>query len=543
VDASRSSRNALLLVSLLVLSVPLPAHAQILQQERIGADSAAACDYSSIPGVVYYGPQRYMSFEQLASYVAPVYWFSPDEPLLGRTRGADIRMPEALPFEDQALDNPVVYYQLEEVVTFPGAEETAITRDTLDMNASVIDLQNAVLVRLGYYAYFHAEAGLGAHDHDLEASEFKLAVVRSDGNWMQERTNLRCDEKMYIAFVTRVTGKAHGIKWFWNVLDVDEWTSFPMHLFVEEGKHALSTDKNGDGFFSPGYDVNVRVNDAWGVRDVIATGFVFAGGYQSYMTKPRTRLYRVWPPLPDDSPLLEEARFERLDIGTNFVRYELRPLPSPELGAFDKHLHKFMKDKYVPGWPEMDERKSAEGFENWVDQGTAINSISIQLRYDGDLGFTFAFPFFIVKNLEDPFTGGWIVWRLYFKDKDLRDIGWQLMYTPSASRWIDSYFAAGVEWDVADCADINLGLDIELPPDLTTLPSGCPVNPAPGTTRTKAFFVLETGLKFRVNLGTSGIKPLLWLTEFWGLSFGIRNKGFPNISNFSYVIQFGAGVF
>ncbi len=110
-----------LFVSLFGLLTVPGLHAQnIIQQARLGADSAAACDYSSMPGVVYYGSQRYMTFEQLVSYVAPVYWFSPDEPLLGRTRGADIRMPEALPFEDKALDNPVVYYSSRRLSLVPG---------------------------------------------------------------------------------------------------------------------------------------------------------------------------------------------------------------------------------------------------------------------------------------------------------------------------------------------------------------------------------------------------------------------------------------
>lgn len=529
-------------LALVALSqAPLLQAQEGVRAARIGADSAAACDYSSIPGVVWWGTQRQMSFQQLVSYVAPVYWFSPDEPLLEGTSGAEIRMPAALPFQD-APDAPVVYYQVKEVITFPGMEEEAVTRDTIDPGASMIDLETAVLIRLGYYGYYPFEAGLGAHQHDLEAVEFKMAIARSDGEWMLEKTSIRCDEKMYIAFVTRVTGEAHGITWFFNVLDVDAWTVFPFHLFVEEGKHATGTDKNADGYFSPGYDVNERVNDAWGVRDVIATGYVFSGGYQAWMTKPRRPEYRVWPPLPDDSPLIPFVAEELEQEGDDFAVYELRPLPPPELGAYDHHLHRFMEDKWVPDGPEMGERSDFEGFANWVDEGTAIRSIGISLLYDGDLGFSWSFPFFIVRNLEDPFTGGWIVWRMYLKDKNLRDFGWQILYTPSASRWIDSYFAAGVEWDVADCRDTNLGLDVELPPNLATLPSGCPVNPAPGTTRSKAFFTLETGLKFRVNLGESGIKPLLWFTDFWGVSFGVRNRGFPNINDLTYVIQFGAGV-
>lgn len=526
-------------VVLIGLAQAPPLRAQ--EAARIGADSAAACDYSSIPGVVWWGTQRRMSFQQLVSYMAPVYWFSPDEPLLEGTRGAAIRMPAALPFQE-APDAPVVYYQVKEVVTLPGTKEATITRDTIDPAATTIDLETAVLIRLGYYGYYPSEAGLGAHQHDLEAVEFKMAIVRSDGYWIQQRTNIQCDEKMYIAAVTRVTGEAHGIEWFFNVLDVDAWTVFPFHLFVEEGKHATGTDKNADGYFSPGYDVNQRVNDAWGVRDVIATGFVFSGGYQSWMTKPRTPDYRVWPPLPDDSPLLPVVAEELELVGDDFAVYELRPLPPPELGAYDKHLHRFMEDKWVPDGPKLDEKSDAEGFANWVDEGTAIRSVGVSLLYDGDLGFSWSFPFFIVRNFEDPFTGGWIVWRMYLKDTDLRDFGWQILYTPSASRWIDSYFAAGVEWDTADCVNRNLGLDIDLPPDVLTLPSGCPVDPAPGTTRTKAFFTLETGLKFRVNLGGSGIKPLLWFTDFWGVSFGVRNTGFPDITNLTYVIQFGAGV-
>ena len=68
---------------------------------------------------------------------------------------------------------------------------------------------------------------------------------------------------------------------------------------VEEGKHAIGTDKNGDGYFTPTYDVNVRVNDAWGVRDVMRTGQLFSGGFQSWFAKVRFEQHRVFPPLPE----------------------------------------------------------------------------------------------------------------------------------------------------------------------------------------------------------------------------------------------------
>ena len=46
---------------------------------------------------------------------------------------------------------------------------------------------------------------------------------------------------------------------------------FPVRVLVEEGKHASILDRNGDGVYTPGYDVNSRVNDAWGLRDVLGS--------------------------------------------------------------------------------------------------------------------------------------------------------------------------------------------------------------------------------------------------------------------------------
>jgi hypothetical protein len=113
--------------------------------------------------------------------------------------------------------------------------------------------------------------------------------------------------------------------------------------------------------------------------------------------------------------------------------------------------------------------------------------------------------------------------HMYLKDRHLRDFGWQLMYTPSASRWIDTYFGAGVEFDKEPIT----------PP---------PTDPDSATTTTQTHFVLETGIKFRVNITKSPLKFLSFLTEFMGLRAGIKNTGFFDINRLTHVLEFGAGV-
>lgn len=158
-------------------------------------------------------------------------------------------------------------------------------------------------------------------------------------------------------------------------------------------------------------------------------------------------------------------------------------------------------------------------FERWWSDELVQKSFAISFRADGDLGFSFVFPFFIIKNLEDPMTGGFLVHRVYLKDQGLRDFGWMVMYAPSASRWLDTYLAAGAERDrEPDPAD----------PD--------------GPLISDWDFVMETGLKFRANITKSPLKFLKFLTDFMGIRVGIKNRGFFDINNLTYVFEFGAGV-
>jgi hypothetical protein len=475
-----------------VLVSGLPAALQAQSSTNLTAAPAlqagAACDFSDVPGALYWGPNNRMTASKMAALAAPILWFSPDEPLLRGAEDDAIRLPETLPFEE-APDAPVLYYQLDQVV---GLSETALDRDVSNKADLVINLDSVGAFRMSYFAYYSSEEGLGRHQHDVEAAA----------------------ERNYILVVTRVTGKAHGIKWFWNVSDVDIESTFPFTMLVEEGKHAFATDKNGDGYFTPGYDVSRYVNDAWGIRDNIRGGALLSGGYAAWMTKVRHPRHRVLPPLPEDSPLW--PRFRRrttYDDGQNAV-YELRPFPSATLAEDDPGLHHFMESKEVPDWPELDVAQEFKQFTDWVSEGNAVKSLAISLYADGDLGFAWVFPLFIVKNMEVAVSGGFLVWRMYLKDQDLQDFGWTLMYANSASRWIDSYFAAGVEWD----AEV--------------------VN---GVKSTESFFILETGLKFRVNVTTSAFKFLAVFTDFWGFRAGIKNYGFFDIDRLTYVLEFGAG--
>ena len=207
---------------------------------------AGQCNFSNMPGIIWWGTESEMTVERLASLAAPIYWFSPDEPLLRGAEGRDIRMPAHLPFEDSA-SAPVVYYQLDEIVSLKdNVGEFTLNPD--DKGQSVIDLAQTTLMRLGYFAYYPSEAGLGAHEHDLEAAELKSGIMKTDGPVLPELTEARCDQVNYVLVVTRVIGKAHGIEFFWNISEVNAETKMPFTLLVEEGKHAVGTDKNGDGY-------------------------------------------------------------------------------------------------------------------------------------------------------------------------------------------------------------------------------------------------------------------------------------------------------
>src|SRR6185503_4914365 len=340
----------------------------------------------------------------------PILWFSPDEPNLNGASGPDIRVPEAFPGES-VPPRPALYYQLNRVLVRPESKGEAIARVPDHPEQSTLDLTKVAVVIVRYFAYYATEEGLGAHPHDIEPAEFRVVVLPStwDGfnKWLPRGP--RCAATNYVIAVTRVSGQAHGLVWFWNVLNTDEYSQFPMHLIIEEGKHAFATDKNGDGVFTKGYDVNVRINDAWGARDIIRTSL------------------------------------GRRSAGVRSAVYELRPFPPLSFAKDDHVLTHLMVDKAIANWPEVEGLNDAKGWGKALSDGAVIKSLSIAYRNDGAGGLVWSFPFLVVKHLEDPMTGGYILQRMYVRGPHLRDFGWTALYTPSASRWLDSYLSAGAE--------------------------------------------------------------------------------------------------
>ncbi len=453
-------------------------------------------------GLVWHGDRRYLSFAELAAYCAPVLWFSPDEPLLDRAAGLEIRMPTFFPFE-AGVDSPVVYYRVREIQEArDNSEPSPVLADVDSLrNDTTIDLKQVGGIDLDFFFFYPSEEGLGAHKYDVESVQMKLVVVHPP----------KYPELGYWLTVQKITAKAHGVLWYDNNLVVDRHTHFPVHLLVEEGKHATCTDKNGDGHYTPAYDVNMRVNDAWGVRDVMSSGSLYTGGYQGWMTKPRHAKHRVLPPLPEDSPHRAEYEVDGVYAPDNAV-YQLRPFPrlAPAL-AYDPALKRFV-DKGDQNWPQVETYSGLKQFAQWSDSESFVKSISASYRYDGQSGMSVVFPLLVVKNVSDPIAGGWLVNRVYFKDRGLRDASWNLLYTSSASRWLDGYFTFGWEWD-------------------------------DNGTSTTTYTMSEVGVKLRFNLGASPLKFLGKLTDFWGVRVGLKYLGLWDVKHLGYAMEIGAGSF
>ena len=462
--------------------------------------------------VFYIGQRSQLTIDELAAYCAPLFWFSPDEPELNNKSGRDIRIPRPFPF-DVPCDSPVVYYQIRKILIKENSTKPAWIPNEHDIGRSIVDLHEIKAMQIDYMHYYEHESGVGRHKHDTEQVQFKIYVYRVSENKKKKKYR-------YALLFLQATGTAHIVDWYKNIYSLDT-TNFdyelklPFHILVEEGKHASCTDMNGDGYYTPGYDVNVHVNDAWGLRDVIRTGTLFSSQFYGWMTKVRRPEYRVFPPLPPDSPLRARYSKDGRYAPDNAV-YQLRPMPDPKGALPDLALKKDMEPYYVENWPVRAKDSDVNAVLDWWERDRIIKSLSIAARLNVEWGISFSFPLLIVKNVEAPLLGGWVVNRIYFQDKNLRDFGYNILYTPSASRFMDPYFAFGFEIDHYD-------------------------DPASNAEKKRTDFVMETGLKFRSTVKPTFLKFLSPITDFWGVRLGIKSRGFMKIDQFTYVFEIGAG--
>jgi hypothetical protein len=487
----------------------------MISVSHLFADESGRSDLSEdeLEFIVFWeGTKPLMYVDELAAYCAPIFWFSPDEPELKEKEGKDIRIPAAFPFDEQ-VDSPVVYYQIRDILA--TSDSGAFRRNPDNIGKSILDLSQLAGLNIDYNHYYKFEVGLGKHNHDTEQCQFKIYVHTYQDSLKMTH---------YQLYLIQTTAKAHALSWYDNIYKVNKDNlntelEIPFHIMVEEGKHASVSDMNGDGYYTPGYDVNVRTNDAWGLRDVIRTGELFSSQFMAWMAKVRTPQYRVFPPLPPNSP--QRKKYERNGVyAPDNAIYELRPMPAPEKALPDQVLAKDMSGYYTSGWPEVNKVTSVDKFFDWWEAENFIHSLGIAARVDNSQwGISFSFPLLIVKNVEAPLVGGWVVNRIYLQDKHWRDFGWNLLYTPSASRFLDPYFSLGFEQDKYDVEEDGM----------TTI-------------KKRMDFVFETGIKLRGNVKYSPLKFLTVLADLWGVRFGIKNRGFMRIDELTYVFEIGAGV-
>lgn len=478
-----------------------------------------------------------LNVQDLAERAAPILWFSPDEPLIK----AGKQIPELLP-GDYAADSAVVYYRISNLVLDPSIPISDKDQGFMFKHSSDFKLREIRGLTLKYYFYYSEDTGFNGHRHDLESVTFDIhfTLRRKDtGKEITSASEARGVGSYYVAHISRIVGAAHDVSWFYNQLDMEKDTSLPITLLVEEGKHATSPDRNADGFYSPGYDVNRRFNDAWGVRDIIGTGELGGVSYEGSMTKPRrpANMIMVDPIEAKRECLLSfysGANKEKLESSqANNKVYKLRRVEPGLVTRVKQRLEIEKRDpmeieKREPNQKNLDltsimkrekfeqdepsKTHQASIFERAMKFGLGIEhsedapeALTLSYRYDGGHGFTFSPP---IGRFQLPVFGGYVLPKanliLYGKDKRY---SLEAMYTPSAARSFDWYASIGSEWFRPEGRDFD------------------------------AKFVSEGGIKFRFPKKKLFNVPLG--LRMFGARLGLRTTGRdPRV-----VFEFGAGAF
>ena len=455
------------------------------------AQAAASCTCpqpyapETPPGIAWQGPGPSPALPEIATLLAPVLWFSSDEPLVVLRNTPPPPHPHP---HDRPSTGPVVYYQAT-VIVLRGNERVAGTGEADSRFFEKVDH-----FVLKYFFYYDEDRGFNPHAHDLEAINLLVDLDRAQNGC--NRIRLR-----------RVEGLAHGLRWYSNIQRVERDTVLPITVLVEEGKHASVPDRNGDGVYTPGYDVNTRVNDAWGLRDVLGSSVLQGARYTASMSKPRIDAFRLLPPA--ETALCGQRRVSRSDDTQGLGRYELRAASSVPLvtaEASDQvRLHGMMRShRFGAAWPpeqhESDVARELSDPENAFEWISAVNA-----RFDsGRVGLAVQGPGWDLRE-------AWLVPRVLVN----RDWAAEALLTPSASRWADWYVAFGYERGVT------------------------PRRPA---VESRNGFASEVGIKMRLTVSGRARWALLGY-HFAGVRVGVRANGFSHLRQPRLIMEFGAGAF
>jgi hypothetical protein len=551
----------------------------------------AACEGDVAPASTDDGP---ITLHDVAVRARPALWFSRDEPLID----LDGPLPREWP-RRQARDataDDLSYYRITTIKS--ATNEQALTQAlqkrvsaelrahvtnervnpeavaTLPLDADLLSQMSEVVIR--YLFYYPNELGAHSHAHDLESVELRIVVESADARGDPRAQNPQCRQIRVATFY----GAAHGLGLYTNTLDLDvvlrdrldeaaevlEATSrrrrvepgaavpplagsegnaldrltrsdpfWPLIVLVEEGKHASAPDRNGDGMFTPNFDVNRFSADAWGVRDTMRSRQL-SPAFRSDTFKQRIPQITV-----NDSGTLLPAQSQDSWSQQTFSRYvrygyQLRrptddrdicgdPMRnrSARVASMNQyaadllrmipqgHPDRLLKGKGFCDDTEIQSRVSSVDVLGHIGFGGAYNSfthwwerISASARFDGGVGWVATIPI----GIQVPGLGGWIVGRVGgpwpgAESRKSADVA----FMPSASRFADWYIAGGLDYGRYESS--------------TEVEDG-------------NRFALETGVKFRFPLPDWG--------TFFGGRIGIRANGRSVLERQRIVFEVGAGI-
>lgn len=429
------------------------------------------------PGLIWYGKQSGLKLADVASIAAPVLWFSSDEPLILQGERA---LPQVHPC-DAPASGAIVYYQVTRIKLRSGVRVGWPPHN----DPFFVDHVDSFTLR--YHFYFSRHFGSDERAHDLSAADLDVAIDHLPDGANRIR-------------ITRVAGLVRGTEWYANELSVEAGTRFPITIMIEQGTHATAPDRNADGLFTVGHDINRRTGDAWGIRDFEA-GVLMAGRFDVSMFKARQRGYRMLPPYVDrnavdGTPMSSVSTSP--SVTNELGRYDLRAAsdvpPCNTLPADHRTLRLLMRDQRFG--PEFEPVQYPSKLMKDVKRpfsGTDPLIRNVSFRKDRTMGGAILFRGF---NFHD----GSLMPRLTFFPRRVTIDG---LYTPSGARAMSWYVAAGAEYDDGNWT-----------------------------------FASETGLKLRARIAP---RRYTLGAEFIGFRVGIRGSGWDRITPIRWILEVGLG--